>query len=99
MRSCVTDAAPDRRSRYDEHLAGFADIGDFIEAPGQDVFLSGMQVRLAFAVMAHVDAGILVIDEALAVGDALVHAEMHALPTGVQAARNAAPSSPTTRPQ
>lgn len=53
-----------------EDIQAFADIGEFMHQPVR-TYSSGMLVRLAFAVIAHVDASVLIVDEALSVGDAV----------------------------
>ncbi len=55
------------RSKFDE-IVDFAGIEDFIDTPVKR-YSSGMYVRLAFAVAAHLEPEILVVDEVLAVGD------------------------------
>lgn len=54
-------------SKFDD-ITGFADIGEFIDQPVK-TYSTGMMVRLAFAVAINVEADLLVVDEALAVGD------------------------------
>ena len=68
MNAAILGIPRERISSKFQEIADFADIGDFIERPVK-TYSSGMLVRLAFAVQAMCEPDILIIDEALAVGD------------------------------
>jgi lipopolysaccharide transport system ATP-binding protein len=61
------------RSRFDD-IVGFAEVERFIDTPVK-YYSSGMYMRLAFAIAAHLEPEILVVDEVLAVGDAAFQAK------------------------
>ena len=63
------------KRKFDEIVA-FAEIEKFLDTPVKR-YSSGMYVRLAFAVAAHLEPEILVVDEVLAVGDAAFQRKVH----------------------
>jgi lipopolysaccharide transport system ATP-binding protein len=74
FQGAVLGIAQKEMARRFNDIAAFADIGEFIDQPVR-TYSSGMFVRLAFSVAIHVDPQILVVDEALAVGDAIFQAK------------------------
>ncbi len=68
MNGALMGISKDEMDEKFESIANFADIGDFIEQPAK-TYSSGMYVRLAFACAVNVEPDILIVDEALAVGD------------------------------
>lgn len=68
LNASVLGLSEEQTAQKLDAILEFADIGDFVDQPVK-TYSSGMTMRLAFAVIAHVDADILIVDEALAVGD------------------------------
>ncbi len=77
MNAAVLGLSQEETKRRFHDIESFAEIGDFIDQPVK-TYSSGMMVRLAFAVAINVDAQILIIDEALAVGDELFQRKCYA---------------------
>ena len=74
MNAAILGLSPDEIDNKYDDIVAFADIGEFIEQPVK-TYSSGMFVRLAFAVQSQVSPDILIVDEALAVGDAKFQAK------------------------
>jgi lipopolysaccharide transport system ATP-binding protein len=74
MNAAVLGLSENEIDSHFDDIAAFADIGDFLDQPVK-TYSSGMVVRLAFAVQAQVSPNILIVDEALSVGDAKFQAK------------------------
>lgn len=68
MNGSILGVSKEQMDQRFKEIEEFADIGDFMDQPVK-TYSSGMYVRLAFSVAINVDADILIVDEALAVGD------------------------------
>ena len=78
MNGAILGLSREEMERRFDDIAAFADIGDFMDQPVK-MYSSGMVVRVAFAVQAFVPKDILIVDEALAVGDMFFQAKCMAL--------------------
>lgn len=77
LNAAILGLTPAEIAQKFEAIVDYSGIREFIDQPVR-TYSSGMAVRLAFAVCVHVDADILIIDEALAVGDARFQFKCHA---------------------
>ena len=68
INGAILGLSPEQIAQREDAILAFADIGDYIDQPVR-AYSSGMFVRLAFAIAIHVDPEVLIVDEALAVGD------------------------------
>lgn len=69
LNGTILGMTPQEVARFEEAIIDFSEVRDFIDTPVKH-YSSGMFMRLAFAVAAHLDAEIMLVDEVLAVGDA-----------------------------
>ncbi len=74
LQGAIYGVPPAEMTRHFEEVAAFAEIGEFIEQPVK-TYSSGMLVRLAFAVQVVLRPDVLIVDEALAVGDVFFQAK------------------------
>lgn len=77
LNAAILGLSRDEIAQKFDAIVEYSGIGEFLDQPVR-TYSSGMAVRLAFAVCVHVDADILIIDEALAVGDARFQFKCHA---------------------
>ncbi len=69
LNGSILGMTPKEIRQCESAIIEFSEVGDFIDTPVKH-YSSGMFMRLAFAVAAHLDVEIMIVDEVLAVGDA-----------------------------